>query len=45
MRYATEMTLSSRRTYRRLLILAQARGLDTDTIARTAVQAHEHDVG
>jgi hypothetical protein len=39
------MSVSARRTFRRLLILAQERGLDTDIIARTATQAHEHDAG
>ena len=40
---AHPMQASARRTFRRLLILAQDRGLTTDTIARTARQAHEHD--
>jgi len=43
MQHATDMTPSARRTFRRLLILAQARGLDAAVIARTAAQAHEHD--
>jgi len=43
MQHATGMTPSARRTFRRLLILAQTRGLDANVIARTAAQAHEHD--
>jgi hypothetical protein len=45
MQHATSMTPTARRTFRRLLILSQDRGLNTDIIARTAVQAHEHDAG
>jgi hypothetical protein len=45
MQHARPMRLPARRTFRRLLILAQDRGLTTDTIARTARQAHEHDAG
>jgi len=43
MHHAAGMLPSARRTFRRLLILAQPRGLDDALIARTAVQAHEHD--
>ena len=45
MQHARPMSLSARRTFRRLLILAQDRGLTADIIARTARQAHEHDAG
>jgi hypothetical protein len=43
--HARPMTIAARRTFRRLLILAQDRGLTADIIARTARQAHEHDAG
>jgi hypothetical protein len=42
MRYATSLTAEARRLFRRLLILAQSRGLDADTIARSAAQARAH---
>jgi hypothetical protein len=45
MQHARPMRVSARRTFRRLLILAQGRGLTADSIARTAQQAHEHDAG
>jgi hypothetical protein len=45
MQHARPMSVAARRTFRRLLILAQDRGLTTDAIARTAKQAHEHDAG
>ena len=45
MHHARSMSISARRTFRRLLILAQARDLTADSIARTAQQAHEHDAG
>jgi hypothetical protein len=45
MQHARPMSIAARRTFRRLLILAQDRGLSPDTIARTARQAHEHDAG
>ena len=45
MQHARPMGISARRTFRRLLILAQDRGLTADIIARTARQAHEHDAG
>jgi hypothetical protein len=45
MQHARPMTINARRTFRRLLILAQDRGLSADAIARTAKQAHEHDAG
>jgi hypothetical protein len=43
MEHARLMQPSARRTFRRLLVLAQNRGLATDVISRTALQAHEHD--
>jgi hypothetical protein len=42
MRYATDLSPAGRRTFRRLLILAQSRGLEPQTIARAAAQAREH---
>jgi hypothetical protein len=45
MHHARSMRVSARRTFRRLLILAQERGLSAEIIARTAHQAHEHDAG
>ena len=45
MQHARPMSVAARRTFRRLLILAQDRGLTADIIARTARQAHEHDAG
>ena len=45
MRFATSLSAEGRRTFRRLLILAQERGLTAESIARTALQAHEHDAG
>jgi hypothetical protein len=45
MQHATAMTPSARRTFRRLLLLNQAPGLDAESIARAATQAHEHDLG
>ena len=45
MQHARQMSVSARRTFRRLLILAQGRGLTANTIARAALQAHEHDAG
>ena len=45
MQHARPMTIAARRPFRRLLILAQERGLTVDIIARTARQAHEHDAG
>ena len=45
MQHARAMTPEARRTFRRLLILSQDRGLDAKVIARTSVQAHEHDAG
>jgi hypothetical protein len=45
MQQARPMTIAARRTFRRLLILAQDRGLTAEIIARTARQAHEHDAG
>ena len=45
MQHARTMSGSARRTFRRLLILAQERGLTAEIITRTAQQAHEHDAG
>jgi hypothetical protein len=45
MTHATTLTPEARRTFRRLLILGQERGLGTDTIARAAAQARAHDEG
>ena len=45
MQHARPMTVAARRTFRRLLILAQDRGLTAEIIARTARQSHEHDAG
>jgi hypothetical protein len=45
MHHARSMRVSARRTFRRLLILAQERGQSAEIIARTAHQAHEHDAG
>ena len=45
MTHATALTPEARRTFRRLLILGQERGLGTDTIARAAAQARAHDEG
>jgi hypothetical protein len=42
MRHATAQTPEVRRVFRRLLILGQARGLETDSIARAAAQATAH---
>jgi len=42
MRHATALTPAARQLFRRLLILAQARGLDSEIIARAAAQAREH---
>lgn len=45
MDHARGMHPHTRRTFRRLLILSQERGLDRDLIARTAAQAEEHALG
>jgi hypothetical protein len=42
MRFATSLSAEGRRTFRRLLILAQPRGLSSEAIARAASQASEH---
>lgn len=42
MQHVRGMDAATRRTFRRLLILAQPRGLTADLIARTAAQAREH---
>lgn len=45
--HARGLSPSSRRTYRRLLLLAQSspRGLTPDVLARSASQAQEHGAG
>jgi hypothetical protein len=45
MNHATALTPEARRLFRRLLILGQERGLETDSIARAAAQARAHDEG
>ena len=42
MQHAPALSVESRRLFRRLLILAQERGLSADVIARAAAQAREH---
>jgi hypothetical protein len=42
MSYATFMQPEARAIFRRLLILAQGRGLESATIARAAAQAQAH---
>jgi hypothetical protein len=42
MRHAPALSAEARQLFRRLLVLAQARGLDSDTIARAAAQARAH---
>lgn len=42
MRHARTLAPDARRTFRRLLILAQERGLSGESIARSATQAQEH---
>ena len=42
MQHARPMAISARRTFRRLLILAQEHGLYAETIARAAAQARAH---
>jgi hypothetical protein len=42
---ATALNAEARKLFRRLLILAQERGLSADTIARAAAQAREHVAG
>ena len=42
---ATVLTPEARQLFRRLLILAQDRGLDAAVIARAAAQAREHVAG
>jgi hypothetical protein len=42
MSYATFLSPEARRVFRRLLIVAQARGVQSDTIARAAAQARAH---
>jgi hypothetical protein len=42
MRHAPRLSVEARQLFRRLLILAQERGLDSDTIARAAAQARAH---
>jgi hypothetical protein len=45
MAHATTLTPEARQLFRRLLILAQERGLEADVIARAASQAREHVAG
>jgi hypothetical protein len=42
MSHATGLTPEARQLFRRLLILAQDRGLEVETIARSAAQARAH---
>jgi hypothetical protein len=42
MRHAQPLTAEGRKLFRRLLILAQDRGLEADIIARAAAQARAH---
>jgi hypothetical protein len=42
MRHAPTLSSAARQLFRRLLILAQDRGLDNDVIARAAAQARAH---
>jgi hypothetical protein len=42
MRHATSLTAEARRLFRRLLIVGQERGLETEFIARSAAQARAH---
>jgi hypothetical protein len=42
MSHATFMPSEVRRLFRRLLILGQARGLESESIARAAAQAQAH---
>jgi hypothetical protein len=42
MRHATELGPDSRRVFRRLLMLSQTHGLESDAIARAAAQARAH---
>jgi hypothetical protein len=45
MSHATVLTPEARRLFRRLLILGQERGLESESIARAAAQARAHDEG
>lgn len=45
MSQAAALTAEARQLFRRLLILAQDRGLDSVVIARSAAQAREHVAG
>ena len=42
---ATVLPSEARQLFRRLLILGQDRGLESDSIARAAAQARAHDEG
>jgi hypothetical protein len=42
MRHAPSLTAEARQLFRRLLILAQDRGLEAESIARAAAQARAH---
>ncbi len=44
MEHAPSLSVEGRRMFRRLLILAQERGLSAAVIARSAQQAREHTV-
>jgi hypothetical protein len=42
MQHATALTAEARQLFRRLLILGQTRGLESESIARAAAQARAH---
>jgi hypothetical protein len=45
MNHATVLTPAARRLFRRLLVLGQEHGLDSEFIGRAAAQARAHDEG
>jgi len=45
MSHATSLTAPARQLFRRLLILGQERGLESETIARAAAQSRAHFEG
>jgi hypothetical protein len=45
MTHAAPLTPEARRIFRRLLIIGQERGLESESIARAAAQARAHDEG
>jgi hypothetical protein len=45
MNHATVLAPAARQLFRRLLILGQERGLESESIARAAAQARAHDEG